>query len=64
MDEANHETGSAPAVVRDESSVGRVLVRCAICEQDRALVRSHEAADRVLSAHLLDCPGAVARGQR
>lgn len=64
MDQANRETGWGPAVADCESSTGRVLVRCALCEQDRALVRSHEAADRLLAAHLLDCPGAVASGER
>lgn len=37
--------------------LGRILVRCAICEGDRALVRSHDAADRLLVAHLIECPG-------
>lgn len=35
----------------------RVLVRCAVCECDQALVRSHAAADRVLETHLATCPG-------
>lgn len=43
--------------------VGRVLVHCAICEQDRALVHSHDAADRLLAEHLADCPGPSATGE-
>ena len=39
--------------------VPRVLVRCAICECDQALVRSHADADRVLQTHLAECPGNV-----
>ncbi|MDA0352551.1 MAG: hypothetical protein O3A10_10135 [Chloroflexi bacterium] len=35
----------------------RVLARCAVCEQDQALVPSHQDADRVLLSHLNDCPG-------
>lgn len=35
----------------------RLLVLCAICERDQALVGSHDAADRVLTVHLEDCPG-------
>ena len=42
-----------------EVLVPRVLVRCAICECDQALVRSHADADRVLQTHLPACPGNV-----
>lgn len=51
----NTEPEVAAAMLR--RTLGRVLVRCAICEQDSALVRSHDVADRLLAAHLLDCPG-------
>ena len=35
----------------------RMLVRCAICECDQTLVRSHADADRVLQTHLAACRG-------
>ncbi len=40
-------------------SAPRVLVRCAVCECDQALVRSHADADRVLETHLAMCPGSI-----
>jgi hypothetical protein len=46
------------AVVSEAENVGRLLVRCAMCEADQALVRSHAAADRVLRTHLAECPAA------
>lgn len=37
----------------------RVLVRCAMCECDQALVRTHADADRVLARHVGQCPANI-----
>ena len=45
------------SAARAELEAPRVLVRCAMCECDQALVRTHADADRVLHTHLAECPG-------
>jgi hypothetical protein len=47
---------SASLMVATETESPLVLVRCAMCECDQALVRSHADADRVLRRHIIDCP--------
>ena len=47
------------SAARAELEAPRVLVRCAMCECDQALVRTHADADRVLHTHLAECPGNV-----
>ena len=51
-----HQVAEVPAA-HVQLEAPRVLVRCAICECDQTLVRSHADADRVLQTHLAACPG-------
>ena len=57
MDQEPGDAGQSPSILTLLERPHGVLVRCAVCECDQALVPSHADADRVLTRHLGDCPG-------
>jgi hypothetical protein len=57
METERRDRSATSALATLPERLARVLVRCAVCERDQALVTSHAAADRVLTSHLDDCPG-------
>ena len=64
MDERQGDAKRSAAMTSLVARLRGVLVRCAVCERDQALVRSHAAADRVLATHLDTCPGPITAPHR